>query len=163
MGSLLGTRRTSRKPEILQDRDRIHSPSFKPTLNATATFIRNNFEAIINEGRSSSTGNVFEEKAAVGFSWIPNFVKQYDTRLKNNKWPGDDAARKVEAATSRAEVEQIRAELTFERVEEMNGITMRQYLDRIKYRGRSKLRLKDGTLKEAMHKAFGLEPAAAAA
>mmetsp|Transcript_3881 Transcript_3881/g.12035 ORF Transcript_3881/g.12035 Transcript_3881/m.12035 type:complete len:373 (+) Transcript_3881:49-1167(+) len=61
MGALLGTRRTSRKPEIVQDRERIRSPSFKPTLDKTAAFIIENFVAIINDDRSSSTGDEFED------------------------------------------------------------------------------------------------------
>mmetsp|Transcript_15482 Transcript_15482/g.50712 ORF Transcript_15482/g.50712 Transcript_15482/m.50712 type:complete len:192 (-) Transcript_15482:52-627(-) len=115
MGSLLGTRRTSRKPEILQDRERIRSPSFKPTLDKTADFIIANFKAIINDGRSSSTGDVFEDKAAVGFSWLPSFVEQYRMRLQTNKWPRDVAAKQAEAAASRTEVETIKAELTLKK------------------------------------------------
>jgi len=51
----------------------------------------------------------------------------------------------------------------FDIVERMNGVQMKQFLDRIKYKGRSKLRVKDGTLKAAMHEAFDLQPPAPSA
>jgi len=151
------------KPDIIQDRDRIRSKSFAHTLRTVADFIFQNFIAIINEGRGSATGDEFEDKAAVGFSWIPSFVKQYETRLRNNTWPRDEAVRQLEAATSRAEVDKIKTELTFESVSKMSGVQMKQYLDRISYRGRSKLRVKDGPMLAAMCKAFDLKPAAAPA
>ena len=173
---LLGMNTKSSKPEIQQDRDRVRSPRFKPTLDAAAEFVVKQFQDIleaIQRRTDTDTDEKFVDKVAIGFAWVPQMVEMYKARRGRSKMPKDDATKAREAAEKAANEARIKATasntlaelkrtLTYEQVVDMGVIRMKDFLIEVgmKRADVRKLRKKDGTLLKTMCDVFELQPAA---
>lgn len=155
---VFGMKRKQRKAEILEDRDRVRSASFRPTFDATVNFIVEKFDATIQADNLGQQATVaFVNKSKIGFEWLPFFLRAYDKRKERATWPKGAETREREASARSEKLEELKRDLTYDEVQAMKNVDLRALLTTIKLKGRGKLQRK-ADMVEAIAREFNLTP-----
>lgn len=162
--TMFGTKRSTPMTELQQDLARIESAAFRPTVLAMLKWVVGLFVAelaLMRVGRP--TACEVERKATVGLAWIPAMVANYEGRLSRAKESTAKTADERRAAddAAREKYEEYKLRLSAEKVLTMRTEELKTIMKEIKYPGRSKLRVLDGSLKRAVFRAFDLRDVAA--
>lgn len=151
MKRMLRRKRKPATPEILQDERRIHSPSFKDTLEAGKRFIMGKFEdelKKIADGCPTPCAAAKRNKAAIGLQWLPSFADHYDVRLGRAKEPTTKTSEEVRAEelSVTAAVAKYKKEYTYKKVMGLSASAADAALKAMKVPGRGS-KVKEGQRK----------------